>query len=187
MVYGRLWLAILLGPPSKEEVQSKFRTRIHSSFSLSALTLQKEKSARMRNRTRMRKKEKHHFRDAFLFVWSRWDCRSQVNDVQWMKAFSRFASAAFFISAYLASKLSDLQKRKKHLLLIAKDAFIRVIPLGFEPRTHTLKVYCSTSWATESSCILICMKDVPYFLFATLIRDCGCKDRYLLCLCKRFG
>ena len=25
-----------------------------------------------------------------------------------------------------------------------------VIPLGFEPRTHTLKVYCSTSWATES-------------------------------------
>ena len=26
-----------------------------------------------------------------------------------------------------------------------------VIPLGFEPRTHTLKVYCSTSWATESS------------------------------------
>jgi hypothetical protein len=24
------------------------------------------------------------------------------------------------------------------------DAFL-VIPLGFEPRTHTLKVYCSTS------------------------------------------
>lgn len=29
------------------------------------------------------------------------------------------------------------------------EAFF-VIPLGFEPRTHTLKVYCSTSWATES-------------------------------------
>ena len=26
-----------------------------------------------------------------------------------------------------------------------------VIPLGFEPRAHTLKVYCSTNWATESS------------------------------------
>ncbi len=26
-----------------------------------------------------------------------------------------------------------------------------VIPLGLEPRAHTLKVYCSTNWATESN------------------------------------
>jgi hypothetical protein len=69
-----------------------------------------------------------------------------MNDVQWMKASSRYAPCCIF--SFLPnpdSKLSDLQKRKKHLLPIAKDAFIRVIPLGFEPRTHTLKVYCSTS------------------------------------------
>ena len=29
--------------------------------------------------------------------------------------------------------------------------FLFVIPLGLEPRAHTLKVYCSTNWATESS------------------------------------
>ena len=30
------------------------------------------------------------------------------------------------------------------------SGFFLVIPLGLEPRTHTLKVYCSTNWATES-------------------------------------
>ena len=41
------------------------------------------------------------------------------------------------------SKLRVDWKRKKHHPL--DSAFIRVIRLGFEPRTHTLKVYCSTS------------------------------------------
>ena len=35
-------------------------------------------------------------------------------------------------------KLSEIKKAGR------KPAFF-VIPLGFEPRTHTLKVYCSTS------------------------------------------
>ena len=29
--------------------------------------------------------------------------------------------------------------------LLTKFSLLTVIPLGFEPRTHTLKVYCSTS------------------------------------------
>ena len=41
-----------------------------------------------------------------------------------------------------------------------------VIRLGLEPRTPTLKVLCSTCWASES--ILIANQLFP---------DCGCKDR----------
>ena len=33
-------------------------------------------------------------------------------------------------------------KKKPHLI---KDEALKVIPQGFEPWTHTLKVYCSTS------------------------------------------
>jgi hypothetical protein len=36
-------------------------------------------------------------------------------------------------------------KTKNPPLNKLKADFLLVIPLGFEPRTHTLKVYCSTS------------------------------------------
>jgi len=36
--------------------------------------------------------------------------------------------------------------RKSAILAVLKAFFLLiVIPLGFEPRTHTLKVYCSTN------------------------------------------
>ncbi len=37
-------------------------------------------------------------------------------------------------------KLPDMDKNKNHRL-----QWFLVIPLGLEPRTHTLKVYCSTN------------------------------------------
>ena len=50
------------------------------------------------------------------------------------------------------------QKKNSYNTLILKElsvfccllAFLLVIQLGFEPRTPTLKVLCSTGWATES-------------------------------------
>ena len=44
-----------------------------------------------------------------------------------------------------------------------------VIRLGLEPRTPTLKVLCSTYWASESS----------------LLSEWGCKDREISVLCKK--
>ena len=44
-------------------------------------------------------------------------------------------------------------KRKKAHLEKQNGLFLRVIRLGLEPRTHTLKVYCSTNWATESAAL----------------------------------
>ena len=49
-----------------------------------------------------------------------------------------------------------------------------VIRLGLEPRTPTLKVLCSTCWASES--ILIANQLFP---------DCGCKGSYFYLICKR--
>ncbi len=40
---------------------------------------------------------------------------------------------------------SKLQGKKNGASLSFLDLSQEVIPLGFEPRTHTLKVYCSTS------------------------------------------
>ena len=42
-------------------------------------------------------------------------------------------------------KNSELYGNKKGTNLLFLDLSHQVIPLGFEPRTHTLKVYCSTS------------------------------------------
>ena len=42
-------------------------------------------------------------------------------------------------------KTSMLEGYKKGTNLSFVDLSQEVIPLGFEPRTHTLKVYCSTS------------------------------------------
>ncbi len=42
-------------------------------------------------------------------------------------------------------KNSELSGKKIGTNLLFSDLSHVVIPLGFEPRTHTLKVYCSTS------------------------------------------
>ena len=69
-----------------------------------------------------------------------------------------------------------LTKKKKTLanLLISKGFIsLVVIPLGFEPRTHTLKVYCSTNWATESCPLFLGVqkygKIVLYQIFKKII------------------
>jgi hypothetical protein len=43
------------------------------------------------------------------------------------------------------SENGGLNGNKKGTNLLFPDLSHQVIPLGFEPRTHTLKVYCSTS------------------------------------------
>ena len=70
------------------------------------------------------------------------------------------------------------QKKNSYNTLILKElsvfccllAFLLVIQLGFEPRTPTLKVLCSTGWATESS----------------FLSERGCKDREEIGVCKFF-
>ena len=53
----------------------------------------------------------------------------------------------FKIQTEFCREIKD--KKKPHLI---KDEALKVIPQGFEPWTHTLKVYCSTSWAKRSTC-----------------------------------
>ena len=62
--------------------------------------------------------------DCFLVIWG-------------FPKLSRFAPT----SSGQASRPTYINKKKSSLRL----DFLKVIPLGLEPRTHTLKVYCSTS------------------------------------------
>ena len=54
-------------------------------------------------------------------------------------------SKMIFKSTYIYQNNSKLQSKKNGTSLSFLDLSQEVIPLGFEPRTHTLKVYCSTS------------------------------------------
>ena len=47
--------------------------------------------------------------------------------------------------AFIYQNTSKLKRKKNGTSLSFLDLSQEVIPLGFEPRTHTLKVYCSTS------------------------------------------
>jgi hypothetical protein len=51
----------------------------------------------------------------------------------------------FFPFAYENKFSMRSGEKEKAPSTVVEGAFIRVIPLGFEPRAHTLKVYCSTS------------------------------------------
>lgn len=49
------------------------------------------------------------------------------------------------VPRHIYQNTSKLWGNKKGTNLLFSDLSQDVIPLGFEPRTHTLKVYCSTS------------------------------------------
>ena len=65
----------------------------------------------------------------------------------------------------------NCMRLNKNALLDARKALF-VIQLGFEPRTPTLKVLCSTSWATESlrqlSCQLLRFRTYLFYRSANI-------------------
>ena len=58
------------------------------------------------------------------------------------RSFRKCEIFCFFIP-FISSKLDEFIKKQKRGIYLAFHSL--VIPLGLEPRTHTLKVYCSTN------------------------------------------
>ena len=58
-------------------------------------------------------------------------------------------------------EIRGLQTQKRHQIFLS-NAFLLVIRLGLEPKTPTLKVLCSTCWASESNLMFFLSKVLRY-------------------------
>ena len=65
-------------------------------------------------------------------------------DVQWMKAFQCSCKHwAFFVSSCVRKHCFRCTGNEKSFFNRVEEAFIRVIPFGFEPKTYCLEGSCS--------------------------------------------